>query len=287
MENPLRILFSECCDDIIEHLEGLLAPKPEVQEQPKSIKISKNEKHYDRIIESFSQLNEIYEKMFTDRHNGLPHCEYPETNDVDQFKICTEIDQFKIKYPDTYPKYLHQLLIEYATLMFSKNEFISDYLPEYGNEFIDPWGYGKLFTSIDYIVDHLKDIFKIEDVRDISKLINGVKTVEKDQKIPNPKGRTVLTREQTTLLFWYLREKKLIAQPTNENIAHSVTILTGYSKKQIQDIIKSSGTPVYLLGKDNDKVTRNDFRTVISELETLIETIKKDFKTYSDNMELK
>ena len=167
LEKPLRILLSECCADIIEHLEELLANKPEIQKQTKSMKASKDEKHFDRITGSFSQLSKIFEKMLTDRHSGLHLCEYPETKKIDQFKICSEIDQFKIKYPDTHLKYLRQLLIEYTTLMFSKDEFIAEYLPEYGKEFIDPYGYDVLFTTIDYIVDHLKDIFKIEDVRDM------------------------------------------------------------------------------------------------------------------------
>ena len=70
-------------------------------------------------------------------------------------------------------------------------------------------------------------------------------------------------------------------------MAKAIQLLTGHSAKQIQDILKSPATPVYQLGKDNDKVTRNDFKAVISEFEVLIELVKKDFKTHSDSGELK
>ena len=90
------------------------------------------------------------------------------------------------------------------------------------------------------------------------------------------KGKPTLSREQTALLFFYLREKRIIAQPENQNLATAIELMTGYSAKQLKDVLKKPGKPSISLGKDNRTLTLEDFETLISELEKLITLIKKD-----------
>ncbi|MBL7965641.1 MAG: hypothetical protein JNK09_01490 [Prolixibacteraceae bacterium] len=273
--------------EITDYLTETLSIENEIQELVTVNSSKAKLSVYDSISRSIKQVSELFQEMHQDRINGVSLHIYPKAKSIDRFKICSEIDQFKIKYPETYEKYLRQLLIEYTTLMFSKDDYISKYLPDYNKEFIDQYGFYNLFSAIDYIVEHLKEIFKIDDVRDILKDGNGVKPAEKEHKIRTPKGKSILTREQNALLFFYLREKRLIAEPTNQNMAIAIKILSGYSESQMQEILKAPETPSHQLGKGNDKVSRNDFKSVITELENLLERIKKDYNAYSYNKELK
>jgi hypothetical protein len=106
----------------------------------------------------------------------------------------------------------------------------------------------------------------------------------KGQPIQKPKGKPTLTREQTAILFYYLREKCLTAQPLNKDIAKAIQLISGYQQKQIEDILRRPETPVYQLGKDGKGIKRNDLKTVKSQLENIISKIDSDLSKYENEL---
>jgi len=100
-----------------------------------------------------------------------------------------------------------------------------------------------------------------------------------------PKGKPILTREQTTILFYYLREKLLIApNPQNQHLATAIEMLTGYSSKQIADILTRPERPVYHLGKDQSGVKKDDLIKVKNQLQNIIERISKDLEVHKEEL---
>lgn len=196
----------------------------------------------------------------------------------DKLQISLDIDQFVKENPDTHIRYLKEFLRQYSLLQFVlfKNDAFNYNIcdEQYSNNIL-------LSETLNYIVSHLE--WLLEEENSIHDQKESVNKAEKQIK-----GKSKLSREQTALLFFYLRERQLISQPTNENLAIAVSMLTGHSKKQIQDIIKSPETPAFQLGKDNNnKVSRDDFKSLISELKDLVRTVEKDYKEYSDKSELR
>lgn len=256
----------------------------------------------DKIYKKVNESLTFFEKVYNDIESATSKSIYvdliklsEEARSIITFDplIClSEIDTLKKKFPDTHQQYFCSLNSRYQRL--------SKWIKQYAEYFSQRKHYDKmnnlnlkekhkigadlallkLEECVEIIIKHLQEYSMVEDN-------NNIETQEVQEQIKKPKGKSTFTREQIGLLFFYLRKKQIIAQPTNGNMAKAIQLLSGHSDKQIQDILKSPETPAYQLGKDNDKVTRNDFRTVISELQTLIDLIQKDFKTYSDNGELK
>jgi hypothetical protein len=126
--------------------------------------------------------------------------------------------------------------------------------------------------KINHIIKYLENILNPE-----------IENKEPIKQTVKPKGQTTLNREQTALLFFYLREKSMIAPGTQNNtLSEALELMTGISSKQIYEILKIAQTPAYQLGKYGHKVTPNDFQEVIEKLNELTDRIKKDMKTYSD-----
>lgn len=149
-----------------------------------------------------------------------------------------------------------------------------------------------LFHSPDFkfyetLKTFLSELDNQEQAKEQPEPTNAKQPKEQPQTLKPVAGKSQLNREQTALLFWYLRERSIIIQPDNTTLATAINLLTGHKDKQMKDILKVSGTPVYNIGKRGQRVDRNDFKTIISELQILIDQIKKDYKINSDNGELK
>lgn len=238
-----------------------------------------SESIYDQVKNRIANLLRIYSmfvsytKRFEDKDPIEYYNNHPELEIIskDRYKVYIEIDQFVKEYPDTYKIYFdEEILPKYKTLLELINkqlQILNNRNPENKWLFIE---YFKI--NIEYIINHLEE------------LLNPETAIQQQPKpITPPKGQTVLTREQTALLFWYLREKSLIApRVTNQNLATAIDLMTGFKKKQIAEILKMPDTDVSKLGKDEDKVTQNDFRIIISQLKMLIVRIENDLKTNQD-----
>lgn len=182
-----------------------------------------------------------------------------------------EFDQLKEEYPKTYKVFLGSILKAYMYLG-NLPLLYQTYRDELENEI-----YISLLNCIQTVISHLHGMLNLEpDVQ---------AKMQKDVKPSMAKPK--LTRDQTALFFWYLREKSLITQFSNEDMSIAIESLTGYSSGQIQNVLRAAGTPVCQLGKDNKKVTKTDFKAVISTIEELLEKIKKDLRVNSENNELR
>lgn len=93
-----------------------------------------SESIYNKVIGRSEQLRKFLDKIIRDRRDEIPFCDYPEIDNIDQIEICLEIDQFVKEYPDTYEKYLPDLLKKYEIMKSSKNNYISEFLPEYNEK---------------------------------------------------------------------------------------------------------------------------------------------------------
>lgn len=95
------------------------------------------------------------------------------------------------------------------------------------------------------------------------------------------KGKSILSREQVVMLFFYLRENSLVA-PNVENgtFASAIEAMTGHSATQIQNILKMPGNPISLLGKSDSRVSKKDLKDLIPEIEKLLSRMKKDLNTF-------
>lgn len=95
------------------------------------------------------------------------------------------------------------------------------------------------------------------------------------------KGKSILSREQVVMLFFYLRENSLVA-PNVENgtFSSAIEAMTGHSATQIQNILKMPGNPISLLGKSDSRVSKKDLKDLIPEIEKLLSRMKKDLNTF-------
>lgn len=114
---------------------------------------------FNKVINRRLRIGEILDKIIQDAKNEIPLCDYPELDKIDKNKICIEIDQFAKEFPDTYQKYLFELLDEYLSLKRLKNKYIEEFLPEKNEKISD------FFWTIDYIVDHLQFVLEVERER--------------------------------------------------------------------------------------------------------------------------
>lgn len=142
--------------------------------------------------------------------------------------------------------------------------------------------------------------YKFEDIekrnpeyslyQQLKRVIIQLETPEPDKEQPQPKqpkGKPILTREQTAVLFFYLRELRLIAQPQNKELATAINLISGYSNKQIYDILRKPETPIYQLGSEGKGLKREDLKILISMLEILKNKIETDLKTGNETNEFK
>lgn len=209
---------------------------------------------------------------------------------LDRLEIVYEFDELKKQFPNDYRKYLEEYLEVYGMMqrtvdilfvrtenLEAMREKVAESLMKNPNEMSQEFYYLRLKEYVDYIVNYLETA-----LISAGKVVNEVGIPSK-----NVKGLSVLNREQTALLFWYMREMRLINQPTNGNLAKAIQILTGYSAKQMQDILKSPGTDVRFFGKDGNGLRRTDYKVLIGTLEKLLEIVKKDYRTNSENNELR
>lgn len=216
--------------------------------------------------------------------------EIVEYNPVNRLKIIFDFDYFKKEFSPDHVKYFEDfntqfgILYEAFNMLFISDEEFEKIKSSVANDLLlnpkpkNPQLMYLLWFKEDlaYIINYLERELKSEE-----------KVLEQLKKSSKVKGQPKLTRNQTSLLFFYLRELLIIGRSTNENMAWAISILTGYAEGQIQDILRAPDTDAYQLGKDNDKVTRSDFKETISTIESLLERIKKDYKKYSDNNELR
>jgi hypothetical protein len=152
----------------------------------------------------------------------------------------------------------------------------------------------KKWEQIDFSNSQMKietQVHKDPDFRfyeDLKKFISELQNPKEEPKeiqIQKPKGKPILNREQTALLFYYLREKRLIAPtPQNQNLAAAIELLTGYSAKQFRDILKRPETPVYQLGKDQKGIKRTDLKELKNQLQTVLNKIDTDLAQYKDEI---
>lgn len=208
---------------------------------------------------------------------------FQELETIDKFQITNEIDLFVSKNKETYKKYLTHLLERFELI----TRMIAEFEPEY---IIDArqHGFGITSKAIDTDKGYLISII-VNDVNFIIDHLKGIlqpNTPAKEQPKPTkpPTGQQTITREQTALLFFYLRETRLIKQTDNQDLAAAISLLTGYSVSQIEQIIKVPETPVNRIGKGSQRITKRDFRGLISELNKLIARIEKDLNKYHDEL---
>ena len=115
--------------------------------------------------------------------------------------------------------------------------------------------------------------------------LQNPKEEQKEIQVVKPKGNPLLTREQTAILFYYLREKSLIApNPQNKHLSTAIELLTGYSAKQIADILTRPERPIYQLGKDQNGLKRNDLKELKNQLQNIVEQIDIDLNRYKDRL---
>lgn len=236
-----------------------------------------NESAYDKVFKTRLHLDTIVFDIFRDKFKMLPSCKDPELTVVDKLKICLEIDQFIKEYPETNKKYLQVLLNEYLSLQKIKNIKVAVMIPNYDERDLNDYPHEifDLFAAIDYITEYLTEL-----------LTPKTETQKQPKQTATPKGQTQLNRNQTGLLFWYLREKSLILpKAENKNISKAIELMTGHSAGIMDDILKKPQTDVCKLGKGK-LVNKNDFDIVITELEKLIIRIKTDRQTNVENGEL-
>jgi len=224
---------------------------------------------YDKVNSRIDVFGEIIQEfVFNPEMQESIYKKYG-SNILDQLKYIHEINQFKKEYSGNGgERFLKNFLDRYETL--KKFLLFPDKSGE-DKKSLDIWS---LSICINQIVNHLTEILKPE-----------IETQEQPKPTAQPKGQTKLTRTQTSLLFWYLRERCLIAQPSNTTLATAIESITGHQAKQIKDILKMPDTSVYELGKGNDKVNSNDFAIIILELKTLIARIEREYKNHPDKEE--
>lgn len=232
-----------------------------------------NEAIYDQVNNRYQFFLITYKAILT---GDIPDPEtikkYDGYDPFDHLKIAFELDQLEKEFPDKYIQYLEKFLVEYFDLasLFLNNVTRNDKIEK------TPYN-DAISACLDFLIFEINDRLKPKQTIQVQ-----------PQKDVKPlKGESVLNREQTALFFWFLREMRLIRKPTNGNLAKAIEILTGYSAKQMQDIIKSPGTEVKFLGKDNNGLKREDFKGLILALEKLTERVKKDYRTNSENNELR
>ncbi|WP_319229691.1 hypothetical protein [Draconibacterium orientale] len=224
------------------------------------------EKVLDSIeVESFSE--ESYQNM-----------KYP-----NHLMIASEIELFAKQFPDTHTKYLKPLLYGFKGLLqtihnrFSDIEFEKQvngqikttmFVNPNAEDYLKRLVIVNVVQNVVYQIEHLEDLLHIKESTINSK---------------RPKGKPTLTREQTATLFYYLREKRLIAPDAqNQHISKAIELITGYSSKQIGDILKRPETPIYQLGKDQKEVKKHDLKELKNQLNSIIERINTDLVTYKD-----
>ncbi len=248
-----------------------------------------------RINNTYTRLCDVYTFFASGEHFKTKKFDY---GTLGQYKIILEFDQFKKEFPDSYKNYLNHYLSGYLFLQKEiERDVISseqmaklrptvEPLLKHAGESIENMEYmmNQLFMPICYFSAVISNIILY-----LKEMLNPKNEPELQTKLTAKpiKGKSELNREQTALLFFYLRENQLITQPTNENLAMAISLITGYSSKQMQDILKAPGTDSNNLGKDNNGMKREDYKSIISQLEKLIDRIKRDYKTYSDKGELK
>jgi len=211
---------------------------------------------------------------------------------TDRLQILNEIDSFIKGFPERKQTYLKPLLKHYRLIqkVISEN-FGDDLLHSQSINNENPRSEKidlliKIVYDTDFIIKHLKELLKPEQAKQ-PEPPKAIQPKEKPQTQKKPKGQTKLNREQTALLFFYLRENSLIAPNIQNNIlSTALELITENRANQYDDILRTPGTEAYKLGKDSN-LTRNDFKTLISELDKLNERIKREYKIYSENKELK
>jgi len=210
--------------------------------------------------------------------------------DLQRLEIVYEFDELRTRFPNDYRKYFEEYREVYGMMqrtvdmLFVRKEKLAAMREKVANcldknpiEYPQEYYYLRLKDYIDYIVTYLENTLMPPD--------EMVKEDGKSSKIM--KGLSILNREQTALLFWYLREMRLIGQPTNESLARAIEIVSGYSPKQSQDILKAPGTDVRFFGKDSSGLRREDYKVLIGTLEKLLEVVKKDYRINSEKNELR
>jgi len=239
---------------------------------------------YDKAKKRASYMQKIHYKVYSGEiTNKADRKFYAVVNNP--FKYTIEFDQLKNEFPDTFRIYLQQFLQDYEYIKTNNEDYKTD-----NKEFrLDPpnsqdskmkdiqLSMFEVFSySLDVIIKHLTELLTPE-----------AEAQESTKPTAQPKGQTQLNRNQTGLLFWYLREKSLIApKAENQYIAKAIELMSGHSAGIMADILKKPGSEVCKLGKDDKTVNKTDFDIVIDELEKMIKRIKKDRLINLDNGEL-
>lgn len=231
-----------------------------------SFKNNMNESSYQKIKNRVGDLMERFGKIIT----GILPIDNSKFKAIDHIEFLIEVDLLIKEFPVNHKVYLVDLFNILSVLKFH-----TDNLMESG---IEP-----VKSEMKCLSEHMQPIIEC-----LTEVFNPeIETQEQPKSSSTPIGHTLLNRNQTAMLVWYLREKSLIAPKTeNKNIAKAIELMTGHSAGIMEDILKKPGSDVCKLGKDNKTVDKNDFDIVISELEKLIIRIKKDRTINLENGEL-
>ncbi len=246
--------------------------------------INKAIKHYSVLAKVLFDIYESRQAKIQFDLYGHPYTYdlYDQNDTYDYLQLIWKLDCFKKDNPDNYEKYLNIFFMEFDEIWESFNDLNTRvWEPLFANGIMNTFDINlgnKAYTGLDCISATKRHIIEL--------IIPEIETQEQPKPITQPKGKTQLNRNQTGLLFWYLREKSLIApKAENQNIAKAIELMTGHSAKVMADILKKPQTEVCKLGKEKP-VNKNDFDIVIAELEALIRSIKKDKLTNLENGEL-